>query len=369
MNASFYRTAQQGSAPDLLPAVADGTNAHAAAAKYRQVTAKQQIDLNVRLICNYCLDPVPNLVEDFQQGDLICGDCGTVFQGRIIDTRPEWRTFADDGGDDPSRVGAAENPLLGAKLGLETRIGGGKFAPDHRKLAWTHATTSLARSEKVLLDGFRAITAMGERMGLNRKLIDASKQFFVLIDRAQPIKKMDETVAVAVLLGCRECGVDRPLQEVADLIKKSKHELGKVLFQAKKALQGMPHNDSPSLTPTASPAPAGTNTAVVNASTLSRRYCSALGLSMPVSSAVVAVCDRAYTITELSSRNPKTIVGAAIYLLAHLHGQPVEMTAVASIVKMTVGTLRQAYRIMRANLDTMLPDELRAMSTAMLPTN
>ncbi|KNE60722.1 hypothetical protein AMAG_06085 [Allomyces macrogynus ATCC 38327] len=369
MNASFYRTAQQGSTPDLLPAVANGANAHAVAAKYRQVTAKQQIDLNVTLICTYCRDPVPNLVEDFKQGDLICGDCGTVFKGRIIDTRSEWRTFADEGGDDPSRVGAAENPLLGAKLGFETSIGGGKFAPDHRELARAHAKTSLARSEKVVLDGFRAIMAMGERMGLNRKIIDASKQYFVLIDRAQPIKKVDETVAVAVLLGCRKCRADRSLQEIAALIKKSKHELGKVLLQAKKALQGMPHDDSSSLTPMVSPAPADTNTAAVNAGTLSRRYCNALGLSMPVSNAVVAVCDRAYTITEISSRNPKTIAGAAIYLVTHLHGQPVEMTAVASMVKMTVGTVRQAYRIMRTNLDTMLPDELRTMSTAMLPTS
>ena len=43
---------------------------------------------------------------------------------RIIDTRSEWRTFADDdNGDDPSRVGAASNPLLKGSQ-LDTIISG-----------------------------------------------------------------------------------------------------------------------------------------------------------------------------------------------------------------------------------------------------
>ena len=91
------------------------------------------IDLNYRLVCKDCKVAPPNIVEDYKSGDLICGDCGLVFPMRIvtkisnirncllnivckIDTRSEWRTFSNDnntsGGADPSRVGAAENPLL-----------------------------------------------------------------------------------------------------------------------------------------------------------------------------------------------------------------------------------------------------------------
>jgi transcription initiation factor TFIIB len=58
----------------------------------------------------------PNIVEDYKAGDLICGDCGLVFPMRIIDMRSEWRNFAqaDTGamGEDSSRVGHAENPLM-----------------------------------------------------------------------------------------------------------------------------------------------------------------------------------------------------------------------------------------------------------------
>ena len=59
----------------------------------------------IRLVCKECKDPIPNIVEDLKNGDLICGDCGFVFADRVVDTRAEWRTFgnSDEDGGDPSR--------------------------------------------------------------------------------------------------------------------------------------------------------------------------------------------------------------------------------------------------------------------------
>ena len=48
-------------------------------------------DLAVRLICPDCQDPVPNLIEEYSSGDIVCGSCGLVLSGRVIDTRSEWR--------------------------------------------------------------------------------------------------------------------------------------------------------------------------------------------------------------------------------------------------------------------------------------
>lgn len=62
----------------------------------------------MKYFCKDCRDPVPNIIEDYSNGDVVCATCGLVLGPRIIDTRSEWRTFANDdgGGDDPSRVGA-----------------------------------------------------------------------------------------------------------------------------------------------------------------------------------------------------------------------------------------------------------------------
>jgi transcription initiation factor TFIIB len=45
------------------------------------------MNLNLRLVCRDCQDSVPNIVEDFTAGDLICGTCGLVLGNRVIDTR------------------------------------------------------------------------------------------------------------------------------------------------------------------------------------------------------------------------------------------------------------------------------------------
>lgn len=46
-------------------------------------------DLAVRLICPECRDPIPNIVEEFGSGDMVCGSCGLVLGDRIVDTRSE----------------------------------------------------------------------------------------------------------------------------------------------------------------------------------------------------------------------------------------------------------------------------------------
>lgn len=58
-----------------------------------------QPNLNVKLTCPDCRINPPHIVEEFASGDLVCGDCGLVLGDRIIDTRSEWRTFANDEGD------------------------------------------------------------------------------------------------------------------------------------------------------------------------------------------------------------------------------------------------------------------------------
>ncbi|KAF8897761.1 hypothetical protein BD779DRAFT_1465871 [Infundibulicybe gibba] len=117
-------------------------------------------DLAVRLICPECRDPNPNIVEEFGSGDLVCGNCGLVLGDRIVDTRSEWRTFANDEGDDPSRVGAASDPLMEGIEQLDTvisfRDGGSGIA---RELQRAASRSQNSRSERNLLTAFRDISS------------------------------------------------------------------------------------------------------------------------------------------------------------------------------------------------------------------
>lgn len=174
-------------------------------AKYQQASGKQVADLNVRLMCSVCRDPEPNIVEDFKQGDLICGTCGTVFKDRIIDTRSEWRTFSNDEapGDDPSRVGGPSDPLLGAAMSMETTIGkrdGGKGSA--KELTKVHAKTSAAKGQRNILQAFKDIGSLGERIGLPRNIIDTARQMYKKADDEKLIKGKHDAVVASTCAVC-----------------------------------------------------------------------------------------------------------------------------------------------------------------------
>ena len=64
-----------------------------------QALQQFQPNLIVRLTCPDCRLNPPYIIEEFSSGDLVCGDYDLVLGNRIIDTRCEWRTFANDEGD------------------------------------------------------------------------------------------------------------------------------------------------------------------------------------------------------------------------------------------------------------------------------
>lgn len=72
----------------------------------------------------YCSDCKKNteVVFDHSAGDTVCSECGLVLESHSIDETSEWRTFANESGDnDPVRVGGPTNPLL-SDGGLSTVI-------------------------------------------------------------------------------------------------------------------------------------------------------------------------------------------------------------------------------------------------------
>ncbi|HLC45800.1 MAG TPA: TFIIB-type zinc ribbon-containing protein, partial [archaeon] len=39
------------------------------------------------------------LVHDYEQGEIICSSCGVVIDEKMMDSRPEWRSFNDSSGN------------------------------------------------------------------------------------------------------------------------------------------------------------------------------------------------------------------------------------------------------------------------------
>jgi len=207
-----------------------------AAAQAKAAQATFGPDLAVRLICPECRDPNPNIVGEFGSGDLVCGNCGLVLGDRIVDTRSEWRTFANDEGDDPSRVGAASDPLLEGIEQLDTvisfRDGGSGIA---RELQRAASRSQSSRTERNLLTAFRDISNWCDQFSLPKTISDIAKQLYKRSDEEKLLrgKPLDAVIAACIFIVCRQAHVPRTFREICNLTHVSKKTLG----QCYKALE------------------------------------------------------------------------------------------------------------------------------------
>jgi transcription initiation factor TFIIB len=187
-------------------------------------------NLNMQVICKECKEFPPNLVEHFSSGDMVCGSCGLVLGDRIVDTRSEWRTFANDdqGNDDPSRVGDAANPLLNGSQ-LSTTIAFGDGSGRSRDLQRAQNKSSHDKSTKGLLAAYKEIGAHCDAIGIPKTTADVAKHLFKMVDDAKALKgkSQESVIASCIFTACRQTGLPRSFREIHSLTKVPKKDIAR----------------------------------------------------------------------------------------------------------------------------------------------
>lgn len=324
------------------------TEAALAAAAAKE--AEFRLDLAVRLMCPDCRNPEPNIVENYSAGDLICGDCGLVLGDRIIDTRSEWRTFAnDEGGDDPSRVGAPVNHLAGQAEQFETAIsfkdGNSGLAKDLQRAQLRISGKNAAGVAQRNLGGaFRDIDAMCNQISLPRAVADVAKQLFKRVDDERLCRgKTPRAVhAACVFVACRTQGVGRSFKEIAQLSGTSKKHVADCFKVIQRAFD-ISGGGAAAAGEGAGGADDG-STIKHPAFDVVVRLCSGLALPPYVQAAAQGVVTRSTEHGLLTGRDPYTVAGACLFFACHLLNQPKSFSEISGISGMAESTLRQAYR-------------------------
>ncbi|KIK34998.1 hypothetical protein CY34DRAFT_812489 [Suillus luteus UH-Slu-Lm8-n1] len=309
-------------------------------------------DLAVRLICPECRDPNPNIVEEFGSGDLVCGSCGLVLGDRIVDTRSEWRTFANDEGDDPSRVGAASDPVLEGIEQLDTLIsyrdGGTGIA---RELQRAASRSQSSRSERNLLTAFRDIGSWCDQFSLPKTISDIAKQLYKRSDEEKLLrgKPLEAVIAACIFIACRQAHVPRTFREICNLTHVSKKSLG----QCYKALE-QAFNLSPGATAQVNANGSNPSTGPEN---LLVRYCNHLDLPANVQSICgdIIVAARQHGVAD--GRSPVSIAGGAIYFTCHLLGKPKSSRDISVVAGVSEGTIKLVYRLYYLEKEKLVKEE------------
>ncbi|EGT41143.1 hypothetical protein CAEBREN_12544, partial [Caenorhabditis brenneri] len=240
--------------------------------------------------------PDVHLIEDHRAGDLVCPACGLVVGDRLVDVGTEWRSFSNErSGNDPSRVGAPENPLLsGGDLSTTIAVGFGGSDSDN-SLA-NAQRKSMNNTDRQMTAAMSLIREMSERIHLPRNIQENASRIFkdVLDSRALRGKNNEAQAAACLYIACRKDGVPRTFKEICAVSRVSKKEIGRCFKIIIRNLE--------------------TNLEQITSADFMSRFCGNLYLPNSIQAAATRIAKRAVDMDLVAGRTPISIAAAAIYM-------------------------------------------------------
>ena len=298
-----------------------------------------------KICCKF--HPEAALIEDYRAGDQICSACGLVVGDRVIDVGSEWRTFSSEsGGEDKSRVGATENALLGSDL--STMIGpspggrgaGGSYSNMSSDAAiYTNRSRpqTTSTSDRALMDAFRTMSNMSDRINLPRTITDRANVLFKVVYEGRNLKgRSNSAISAACLyIACRQDGVPRTFKEIVAVSAVSKKEIGRVFKLILKA-----HD---------------TNVELITTGDFMSRFCGTLSLARPIQKAATCIAQKAVDMDIVPGRSPISVTAAAIYMASQASRDKRTQKEIADIAGVADVTIRQSYKLMLTRAKELFP--------------
>merc|ERR1712047_102343 len=295
---------------------------------YNRIQKIQKRKMSSRNVCPS--HPDANMIEDYHAGDMICSECGLVVGDRVIEVGSEWRTFSNDkGGEDRSRVGGPENTLLGSS-DLSTMIGPGQGAAsfDASGNALYSNRRTISSSDRTLINAFRTISGMCDRINLPRTITDRANALFKKVHDGKNLRgRSNDAISSACLyIACRQEGVPRTFKEIVAVSTVSKKEIGRCFKLILKA-----HD---------------TNVEVITTGDFMTRFCGNLGLSRDIQRAATTIAKRAVDKDLVPGRSPISVAAAAIYMASQASSDKKSQREISDIAGVAEVTIKQSYKLM-----------------------
>eukprot|EP00771_Trimastix_marina_P000752 gnl/Trimastix_PCT/1782.p1 GENE.gnl/Trimastix_PCT/1782~~gnl/Trimastix_PCT/1782.p1 ORF type:complete len:326 (-),score=73.67 gnl/Trimastix_PCT/1782:112-1089(-) len=294
------------------------------------------------VFCPDCRNHTPDIIEDFRNGDLICNHCGLILGDRIVDTHSEWRTFSNDShssGSDPNRVGGAANPLLNDS-GLSTMIGrtdsnGNQIGSGNLHRYQTNS--SLNSSDRNLLNAFREVNRMAERMNIPQAIRDRACELYKQVEERESMRgrSTDGVIAASLYIALRSAGVPRTFKEICALTTVPKRDVGRAYKFIIRVL--------------------GTRLQTIEAGNYMARFCSSLNLPKQLVRVCRAVAETSSELGIVMSRSPISVAAAVIYMVSQLSSERRSQKEIAEASGVAEVTIRDVYKVLRCESSKLLP--------------
>jgi transcription initiation factor TFIIB len=285
-----------------------------------------------------------NLLRDYETGELVCQNCGFVVSSTILDQGPEWRAFDQEQRDKLPRVGAPVTWTIHDK-GLSTTIGwqdrdasGKKLSPEERarlyRLRKWHRRSKVSDStQRNLAHALSEMSKISYKLNLPKNVIETSSMIYRRAIQKQLIRgRTIQSVAVAsIYMACRQCGVIRTLEDVADAATITKKEAARnYRFLLRELNPEVPQVN-----------PHGYISKIVNK----------LALTGDTERIAMKILNQASNMKLTSGRGPSGMAAACIYISSQITDDRRTQGEIAKEAQVTEVTIRNRYKELAQRLD------------------
>jgi transcription initiation factor TFIIB len=187
-----------------------------------------------------CSECGKNILFDENRGSLVCQECGLVHSEKHIDQGPEWRAFDADQKKKRTRTGAPMTYMIHDK-GLSTMIDwknkdifGKEISAKirgqiYRLRKWQSRIRVSDATERNLTFALSELDRMASNLDLQKNLRESSAKIYRDAVGAHLIRgrSIEGVAAASLYAACRRFKVPRTLNEIAEVARVDKKEIGR----------------------------------------------------------------------------------------------------------------------------------------------
>ena len=284
------------------------------------------------------------LMRDYEQGELVCVNCGYVVQDHLADYGPEWRAFNDEQRAKRTRVGAPLTYTIHDK-GLSTMIdwhdkdtygkdlSPGQRAQIYRLRKWQRRVRVSDATERNLAFALSELSKMSSSLNLPKNILETASVIYRRAVKKKLIRgrSIQGVTAAALYMACRKCNVARTLDEVAKISTVNKKEIGRSYRFMVKELD--------TFVPPSTPA------------SYVSRFSNKLSIAGKVETVAHQILRTATAMRLTSGRGPTGIAAAATYIASVLAGEKRTQREIAEVANVTEVTIRNRYKELLERLE------------------
>ncbi|WP_227378839.1 transcription initiation factor IIB [Haladaptatus halobius] len=277
------------------------------------------------------------LLTSADGNEIVCEDCGLIIEEEPVDRGPEWRAFNHQERQNKSRVGAPITQTMHDK-GLTTNIdwkdrdasgrslSAEKRSQMHRLRKWQERIRTKDAGERNLKFALSEIDRMASALGIPRSVREVACVIYRRALGKDLIQgRSIEGIATSCLYAaCRSENIPRSLEEVADVSRVARTEIGRTYIYIGREL--------------------GLEIQPVDPKQYVPRFCSALGSSDAVKAKTNEILDITTSQGLLSGKSPTGYAAAAIYAASLLCDEQQTQREIAAVAQVTEVTIRNRYQ-------------------------